>query len=228
MFSEIYITFIEWGMLIKTSAPLLIYSSTVLIIWFIISIISYKAVWSILDSKSLQDFIDRFVWSWTWYHKLTKILKKGISWSIFLVFIRWSVRILELDDLDKFMTSLLHYIPSLFIALIIWFFWIRFASTVYNIVYQAVKFENENTAKVLANVWRIIILIFTFTIVVRNIKLVSDETFYVLLVWLVFMISLAWWIAFWLWWREFAKDILNEFRIKPKIKKSKKTKNTKI
>lgn len=225
MFSEIYTTFLKWWTNINIA--LITYSLLVLFIGFIISLISFKIVWLLLNSQSLQDLIDRFVWKWTWYHKLTNILQKGIAWSIFIVFIRWSVSIIWLTELEVFMSLLLDYIPNLLIALIIWFFWIRFASTIYTIVYQAVRFENEDTAKILSNLWRFIILIFTFTIVFRNINLVSDETFKILLIWLVFMLSLAWWLAFWLWWKHFAKDVLNEFRIKKSKKKKEKRKKEK-
>ena len=225
MFSEIYTTFLKWWTSIDIA--LITYALLVLSIGFIISLISFKIVWLLLNSQSLQDLIDKFIWSWTWYHKLTNILQKGIAWSIFIVFIRWSVSIIWLTEIENFMSWLLNYIPNLLIALIIWFFWIRFASTVYVIVYQAVRFENEDTAKVLSNLWRFIILIFTFTIVFRNINLVSDETFKILLIWLIFMLSLAWWLSFWLWSKRLAKDILNEFRIKKPKKKKKKIKNKK-
>jgi len=143
--------------------------------------------------------------------KINEITAKAFSYYIFLVFFRLSIVIIWIKEVEEFLWELLTYLPSLFIAVVIWFFWIRFANFIYDIVFHTLDLSKQKTAKIIANWAKIIILFFTLMMVLDKIWIASDITS-TILIWFIAMISLAWWLAFWLGWKDVAHDILESFK----------------
>jgi len=71
--------------------------------------------------------------------------------------------------------------------------------------------RNKKTAKIIASWAKIIILFFTLMVVLSKIWIATEIT-NTILIWFVSMLALAWWLAFWLWWKDIAHEILESFR----------------
>jgi hypothetical protein len=99
----------------------------------------------------------------------------------------------------------------LFIAVIIWFFWVRFANFIYDVVFHALELTKQKTAKIIASWAKVIILFFTLMVVLSKIWIATEIT-NTILIWFISMLALAWGLAFWLGWKEIAHEILESFR----------------
>lgn len=144
--------------------------------------------------------------------KVDNVISKAISYYIIIVFLRISISYIWIDEIEKFLWDVLTYLPNLFIWILILFFGIRFSNFIYDIIYHALAITKEKTSKIIASTWKIIILFFTFTIFLDYTKIVSDFIINTIFIWFIAMLSLAWRLAFWLWWRDIAKEILESFR----------------
>jgi len=143
--------------------------------------------------------------------KINEITAKAISYYIFLIFFRFSITIIWIKDVENFLKELILYLPSLFIWIIVWFFWIRFANFIYDITYQALNLTKQKTAKIIASRAKIIILFFTLMVVLSKIWIAWEIT-NTILIWFIWMLAIAWWLAFWLWWKDIAREILESFK----------------
>lgn len=156
--------------------------------------------WEIAQIKKISDKI-----------KIDIIVAKAFSYYIFLVFFRLAIVFIWIKEVEKFLWDLIAYLPSLFIAVIIWFFWVRFANFVYDVVFHALELTKQKTAKIIASWAKIIILFFTLMVVLSKIWIATEIT-NTILIWFVSMLAIAWWLAFWLWWKDIAAEILESFR----------------
>ncbi len=143
--------------------------------------------------------------------KVDEIVAKALAYYIFLVFFRYAIMAIWINEVEKFMAELLTYLPSLFIAVIIWFFWVRFANFVYDIIFQTLKLSKQKTAKIIAAGAKGIVLFFTLMAVLDKVW-IATNIIEIILVWFVSMVAIAGWIAFWLWWKEVAQEILESFK----------------
>lgn len=143
--------------------------------------------------------------------KIDKITAKAISYYVFLVFFRLSIIVIWIKEVEDFMWELLAYLPSLFIAVVIWFFWVRFANFIYDVVYHALNLWKQKTAKIIASWAKIIILFFSLMVVLSKIGIATEIT-NTILIWFVSMLTIACGLAFWLWWKDIAHEILESFR----------------
>jgi len=211
--------------------PKIIWALAVIILWIFISIVTYKFVIYLFKRFKIIELIDKLdidFWEenekWDKEKKkqkfsdviakkieIDKVVWKAVAYYLFLVFFRISIKIIWIDDVENFMGDLLRYLPSLFIAFIIWFFWIRFANFIYDIVYHTLDYTKQKTAKIIASWAKVIILFFTLMAVLSKIWIATEIT-YTILIWFISMLSIAWWLAFWLGWKEIAKEILESFR----------------
>lgn len=216
--------------------PKILWALIVIILWIFIAIIVYKFILYLFKRFKVLELIDKLdidFWDskeekkekkeWVIEKKqkfsdviakkieLDKVVWKAVAYYLFLVFFRISIKIIWIDDLEEFMGDLLRYLPSLFIAFIIWFFWIRFANFIFDVVYHTLEYTKQKTAKIIASWAKVIILFFTLMAVLSKIW-IAEEITYTILIWFISMLSIAWWLAFWLWWREIAKEILESFR----------------
>jgi hypothetical protein len=128
-----------------------------------------------------------------------------------LVFFRLSIVIIWIKEVEDFLWELLKYLPSLFVWILIWFFWIRFANFIYDLVYHALDLTKQKTAKIIASSAKIMILFFTLMVVLSKIWIANDIT-NTILIWFISMLAIAWWLAFWLWWKDIANEVLENLK----------------
>lgn len=143
--------------------------------------------------------------------KIDDITAKALSYYIFLVFFRLSIVVIWIKEVEDFLAELLAYLPSLFIAVVIWFFWVRFANFIYDVVFHALELTKQKTAKIIASGAKIIILFFTLMVVLSKIGIATEIT-NTILIWFVSMMAIAWGLAFGLGWKDIAHEILESFR----------------
>jgi len=214
-------------------APKIAWALIIIIIWWIIARILYLISKILFKKFKLNELVDKLKVDFdeeniktneekpkkkTKKHKFTEKIKvdeviaKSISYYVFIVFFRISISYIWITEVETFLKDLINYLPSLFIWILIWFFWIRFANFIYDVIYHTLNITREKTSKIIAYSWKIIILFFTLMLVLDYTQIVSIFILNTLLIWFIAMISLAWWLAFWLWWKDIAKEILESFR----------------
>lgn len=218
---------------IEEYLPKVIWAILIIWIWIIISILFYKLIIYLFKKFKIIQFIDKISidflnkykennWELEKIEKNEKekisdkikidiILAKSISYYIFLVFFRLSVIYIWIKELEIFLWDLISYLPSLFVWIIIWFFWIRFANFVHSLIYHTLSLSKQKTAKIIASWAKIIILFFTLMAVLSKIWIANEIT-NTILIWFISMLSIAWGLAFWLWGKEIAKEILESFK----------------
>lgn len=143
--------------------------------------------------------------------KIDHIVGKAIGYYIFLVFFRFSIVIIGITEVENFLWELLKYLPSLFIAIIIWFFWLRFANFIYDIIYQTLNITKQKTAKIIASGAKVIVLFFTLMVVLDK-AWIANDIIQIILTGFIAMLTIAGWIAFGLGWKDVAREILESFR----------------
>lgn len=144
--------------------------------------------------------------------KVDSIVAKAISYYVFLLFFRWSVVKLGVTEVEQFLKDVLYYLPSLFVWILIWYFWIRFANFIYDVTYHTLNLAKQEAAKIIAYWAKIIILFFTLMFVLNYTKIVDGFIINTILVWFISMLTIAWWLAFWLGWKDIAREILESLR----------------
>ncbi|MDP2090793.1 MAG: hypothetical protein Q8K30_04315 [Candidatus Gracilibacteria bacterium] len=143
--------------------------------------------------------------------KINEITSKALSYYVFLVFFRLSIVAIGIKEIEQFLGELLTYLPSLFVGIIIGFFGIRFANFIYDLVYHALNFSKQKTAKIVASGAKVVILFFTLMIVLSKIGIENQIT-YTILIGFVSMLTLAGGLAFGLGGKDLAQDILESFK----------------
>lgn len=144
--------------------------------------------------------------------EIDKIVAKSFSYYVFLVFFRFSIVAIGIVEIEAFLSDVLNYLPSLFIGIVIGFFWLDFADTVYDIIYHTLKISRQKTGKIVAMLAKIIILFFTIMLVLHYIKIVDQLIISTFIIGFVSSISLGCAIAFWLGGKEVAHEILESFK----------------
>ena len=206
----------------------------VIIVWFIIARIIYKYTIQIFKKYNLKEKIDKLedflekdeeIKKWVENEKNQKklterikidiVVAKSFSYYIFLFFFKQSLLVVWITWVADSLDTLLNYLPSLFVWVIIWFFGIRFANFIYDVTYHTLSIAESSsktkTSKIIATGSKWLILFLTFTMVLNFTQLIDKDTLNIILIGFISMLALAWGLAFWLWWRDMAKDILNKF-----------------
>lgn len=224
---------------IDSYVPKIIWALSILLIWLIISVIIYKFVMYLFRKFKIVNLIDKLeskmdlnLWDSveeenddkkvkikklkrkriTEKIKVDSITAKAFSYYVFIVFFRLSVVVIWISEVEKFLSDVLSYLPNLFIAVCVWFFWIRFADTVYDIVYYTLELTKHQTSKIIAMWSKVIILFFTIMVVLDQIKIVSVFIINTIFVGFIATLTIWVWIALWLWWKDVAREILEWFR----------------
>lgn len=213
--------------------PKLVWAVLILIVWWILSRILYVLSFFVFRKLKLNQLIDKLKinfdeemlgddWEkikkkikktrFTDKVKVDNVVAKSISYYLMIVFLRIAISYIWITDIEKFLSDLIEYLPNLFIWVTIWFFGIRFSNFIYDVIYHTLHLSKEKTAKIIAHSWKIMILFFTLMIFLDYTKIVSTFIINTVLIWFISMISLAWWLAFWLWWKEIAQEIIESFR----------------
>lgn len=217
--------------------PKVLWALIVIIIWWIIAYWSYRFVIYLFKKFKIIELIEKLdiniidddeeilsyskaklennkrkiMRKFTDKIKIDDITWKSVWYYIFLIFFRLSIVIIWIKEVEDFLWEIIAYLPSLFIWVVIWFFWIRFANFVYDIVFHTLNLTKQKTARIIASWAKIIILFFTLMGVLSKIWIASD-IITAIFIWFITMLALAWWLAFWLWWKDIAKEIFESFR----------------
>lgn len=228
---QLIVTYSEILLKIETIWPKIIWALLILIIWIIISRFLYLILMFIFKKFKLNEVVDKLKVSFdeenageeknkrkikknrfTDKIKVDDVVSKSISYYILIIFLRISISYIWIKEIEDFLRDLTYYLPNLFVWVMIWFFGIRFANFIYDVVYHALNITREKTSKIIASWAKIIILFFTLMVFLDYTKIVSDFVINTVLIWFISMLSLSWWLAFWLWWKEVAHEILESFR----------------
>lgn len=200
----------------------------ILIAWLIASILVYKLIIYLFKKFNIISLIDRLTMISIYKKteeekkeieqkkisdniKIDVITAKSMAYYVFLLSFRKSITIIWINEVEKFLDSVVNYLPSLFIAVVVAFFGIRFANFIYDVIYYPLDLWWQKNAEVIAMWWKIIILFFTLMVVLDKIWIANNIT-NIILIWFIAMLSIAWWLAFWLWWKDLAKEILESFK----------------
>jgi len=213
-------------------SPKLIGAILTMGIWILISMWIFKAVMYIFKRFKIIELIDKLNVNFEdekedgkkekhHHHplrkkisdkiKINEIVAKAFSYYILLVFFRLAIVVIGIKEIEDFLWELLKYLPSLFIWVVIGFFWIRFANFVHDVIYHALDLTKQKTAKIIASWAKIIILFFTLMVVLSKIWIATEIT-NTILIWFISMLAIAGWLAFWLWGKDIAQEILESFR----------------
>lgn len=144
--------------------------------------------------------------------QIDKVVSKSFAYYVFLLFFRWSIVVLWITEVEQFLKSLLDYLPNLFVWVVISYFGLRFANFIYDVVFHTLDLTKHKTAKIIASWAKIMVLFFTLMVFLNYTKLVDGFIINVIFIWFVSMLTIAWWLAFWLWWKEVAAEILESFK----------------
>lgn len=231
---------IYWKIMLNLDlyGPKIVWAITILLFWILIAIITYEFIMYIFRKfkilsliDSLESKMDLNLWEdtitenkkkWTLKKvhrkKLTekinvdRITAKAFAYYILIVFFRLSIVVIGITEVEQFLSDVLNYLPNLFIAIFIWFFWIRFSNTVYDIVYYTLELTKHQTSRIIAMWSKVIILFFTIMIVLNYIKIVDEFIINTIFVWFISTVAIWAWLAFWLGGKEVAREILESFK----------------
>ncbi len=146
-------------------------------------------------------------------YEVDRIVARALSWFVFTLFIREAVKSMGFADVEKFLSDLIGYLPSLFLAVMIGFFGIRFSNTAYDVIHAGFKYyEDEQTAKVVAILGKGVVLAFTLMIMLNYAKVVDHFIINAIFVGFIFSLALAFGLAFGLGGREFARDAISRLK----------------
>lgn len=213
--------------------PKVVWAIIILLVWWILARLLYVTSYFIFKKFKLNQTIDKLkinfdeealAENWEKTKRKTKkdrftdkikvdnVIAKSISYYLFIIFVRIAINYIWITDIETFLSDLIDYLPNLFIWVMVWFFGIRFSNFIYDVIYHTLYLTKEKTAKIIAYSWKIMILFFTLMIFLDYTKIVSNFIINTILIWFISMISLAWWLAFWLWWKDIAQEIIESFR----------------
>jgi hypothetical protein len=157
-----------------------------------------------LEKSEVYDLVSKKI-------QVDKVVAKASAYYVFLLFFRWSIVILWITTVEQFLKDLLTYLPNLFVWVVVWYFGIRFANFIYDVVYHALNLTKQKTAKIIASGAKIVMLFFTLMVVLNKIW-IDSTIINTVLIWFISMLAIAGWLAFWLGWKDIAKEILESFR----------------
>jgi len=141
-----------------------------------------------------------------------RIFSKATSYYVFLLFFRWAIVVLGITEIETFMNDLIGYLPSLFVGIMIGFFGLRFANSVYDIIYQALELTRDKTSMVIAMGAKIIIMFFTLMIMLHYIKIVDQFIINTLFLGFITTLTLGISLAFGIGGKDIAREILEGFK----------------
>ena len=219
---------------IETYALNMFWALIVIILWVLIAIIVYRFIIYLFVKFKILELIEKFdvkkaenqtkkeqeedeVKKSEVYDlvskkiQVDKVVAKAAAYYVFLLFFRWAIVILGITAVEQFLKDLLTYLPNLFVWVVVWYFGIRFANFIYDVVYHALNLTKQKTAKIIASWAKIVMLFFTLMVVLNKIW-IDSTIINTVLIWFISMLAIAWWLAFWLGWKDIAKEILESFR----------------
>ena len=160
------------------------------------------------NKKNLKIIKNRF----TDKIKVDDSISKWFAIFIFIIFFRLAISYIGITEIEIFLKDLIDYLPNLFVGILIWFFGIRFANFIYDVIYHTLSVTKEKTSKIIAYSGKIIILFFTLMLFLDYTKIVNEFIINTIVIWFVAMMTLAGGLAFGLGGKDIAQEILESFR----------------
>lgn len=216
---------------VEIVGPKILWAFVIILIWYMGARVMYKVMMFLFQKFKLNQLIDKLKVNFdeenidtkkkkkelkktrfTDKIKVDDSIAKSIGVFLFLIFFRIAVSYIGITEVEDFLRDLIDYLPNLFIWVLIWFFGIRFANFVYDVIYHTLAMTKEKTSKIIAYSGKIIILFFTLMLFLDYTKIVSDFIINTILIGFVSMLALAGGLAFWLGGKEIASEILESFR----------------
>lgn len=231
---QLYKTYTEILYKLEFLWPKIVWALLIMLIWGIITRFLYLTLMILFKKIKLNEFVDKLKINFdeenledqakekikkkirknkfTDKIKVDDVIAKSFSYYILIIFFRISISYVWITEIEQFLRDLTYYLPNLFVWVMIWFFGIRFANFIYDVVYHALNLTREKTSKIIASWAKIIILFFTLMVFLDYTKIVSEFIINIILIWFIWMLALAWGLAFWLGWKDIAHEILESFR----------------
>jgi len=184
-----------------------------IIFWFIAKFIRKRlTVWLKkvgLDTIAKKAQVNDFLANANFNGGLSKLIGDVAFWIIYLVGIDSAFETVWLDQISDLITSLINYIPNLFIAVIIllvWAFIARFVKDLSDGAVATAKMEHSW----IGHVVYVIIMMFAIVTALKqaqvDISFLTDNINTI-----VMWIMLALWLAFGLWGKDKAKELIEKY-----------------
>ena len=192
---QLFKTYTEILQKIELIWPKIIWALLIIIVWVVIARFLYLFLMFLFKKFRLNDFVDKLKISFdeenledskeklkiklkknrfTDKIKVDDVVAKSFSYYIVIIFFRVSISYIWITEIEQFLKDLTHYLPNLFVWVLIWFFGIRFSNFIYDVVYHTLSLTRDKTSKIIASGAKAIILFFTLIVFLDYTKLVSD------------------------------------------------------
>jgi hypothetical protein len=235
MMENILSAYYDFLLQIQILWPKIVWAVVIIALWSIISFLSYFVIIFLFKKFKLNELLQKLKekpkeeakkkdpnaklkWDKDLIDevRIDDLVAKWVAVYLLILFLKLAISYIWITEVEAFLTDLSNYLPSLFVWILIWFFGIRFSNSIYNIIYTTLtlskKITDEKTAKIIAYGWKITILFFTLVVFLDYTKIVSNFIINTIIVGFVFAISLASWLAFWLGWKDSARDIIENLK----------------
>ena len=181
--------------------------------WFIAKLL-YKLIVKISRRIKLDDFFKPLMGTIerSGYHlSLGRIIAFLVKWFVIIAFLVVALDILNLTGTKALLIGLLSYIPQVIIAVLILIAGSALAEFTKNLVLASTAFFNVKYATFLANLAKIVLIIFT-VLVALDLLVPNSAIIQTLFTGIVFMLALAGGLAFGLGGRDAARDAIESFK----------------
>ncbi len=168
-----------------------------------------------LHKFSAKSWLTKFLKRAQIKSKPSEVIAKVIGGYIFMTFFLAAANVLDLTDISEFLNKVIRYIPKVIVSLFIVLIGTQLADTVSAITESTLNIMKSHSAKLLWMFAKVMIILFAILTALFQLN-IAEELVEIIFIWVVAMLSLSWWLAFWLWSKDFVKDLLNNFNKKQK------------
>ncbi len=200
----------KWPQILTALWLLLVGFIIMKLIIFIIIKISNKIF---LHKFSAKSGLTKFLTRAKIKSKPSEVIAKVVWWYIFMTFFLAAANVLELTDISEFLNKAIKYIPKVIVSIFIVLIWTQLWETVRAITESALNIVKSHSAKLIWTFAKVLIIIFAILTALFQLN-IAEDLVKILFIWVVSMISLAWWLAFGLGSKDFIKDLLNNLNSK--------------
>jgi len=206
-----------WGN-VAAFVPRFIAAVIVFLIGWLIAVLIAKLVWHIVRvtqiDRALESLGFKTVWERSGYKLNTpKFFYELVKWFFIIVFLMAATNILGLSEVSEFLSTVVFYLPNVFIAAFVLLIGVMLARFMEGLVVSSVKAAQLASAKVLGTIVKWAVLVFSLLIALDQLA-VAPEIIRIIVVGLVAAVSLAIGLAFGLGGREHAQRWIEHMKKK--------------
>lgn len=140
-----------------------------------------------------------------------EIIGEIVKWTIIILFLIPTLEIWRLSKATNVLNQLLLYLPNVIVSVVILLIGLIVGNLIFELVKQSIATVNSKTAKTIALIVKLIVLFFTFLIVLNQLG-VAQDLVRILFTGIIAMIAIAGGLAFGLGGKDLAKDLLEELK----------------